>query len=343
MEDRTQRDYRAYLRGRAEPREEPSRLVTELSSLFALQPPKGWTKLTAGGEPVFCSDAFNERLADVRPIAAFRDTKQEEALRAAVDARWKAGQGRFLRRAWLDAEAEDRPFFNEDKFGISGPLTPELDRIPVHKCSYYDAFLTNIIPGKRLLDPDTGTELCRPWLPPTDEEGRLDEDASRRILADDPGVSTLLVYGDRLVCWRQARAAQSSPGLLVPSGSGSPDWSDCQRYVRDPDGFRKALICGMERELNEESFGGRAGPGCFETRLIGAFRWLRKAGKPEFIGLTRLREGVRLPLVPNPAEVEPGFSVPLSALSELLVREDLSVPLAAGLLFLAKNREALRI
>ncbi len=46
MKPRTQRDYRAYLRGRAEPGEEPSRLVTELSPLFVLQPPEGCTKLT---------------------------------------------------------------------------------------------------------------------------------------------------------------------------------------------------------------------------------------------------------------------------------------------------------
>ncbi len=337
MESRTERDYRDYIARRSPPGAEPSKLVSDLSALFSLKPPEGWTRCMAGGEPIFFSAAFNARLAEVRPIAAVRDPDREKALREAVDARWEAGQGRFLRRAWLDALEQGRPFFNEEKFGVSGPLDPELNSVPVHKCRYYDAFLTNIIPGKRLLDPDTGKELCPPWQPPTDPEGRLTEADSLRVMADDPGVSTLLLYHGRLICWRQARLSDSSPGLLVPAGSGSPDWNDYLRCAGDPDGFRRALICGMERELNEESFGGRAGPDCFETRLLGAFRWLRKAGKPEFIGLTRLREGVSLPLAPNAEEVGSGCSIELSALPELLAREDLSVPLAVGLLFLARS------
>lgn len=62
-----------------------------------------------------------------------------------------------------------------------------------------------------------------------------------------------------------------------------------------PNGLREAVINGMNRELWEESVGKRSlsyQDFCdrLDTRITGYFRWLTKAGKSEFVGVSRLRE-----------------------------------------------------
>ncbi|MFP3361451.1 hypothetical protein R0K17_29525, partial [Planococcus sp. SIMBA_143] len=56
--------------------------------------------------------------------------------------------------------------------------------------------------------------------------------------------------------------------------------------------FRSTIEFSMKRELWEEN-GGKAhkiGIEEFaETKLLGFFRWLKRGGKPEFVGISKLR------------------------------------------------------
>ena len=75
---------------------------------------------------------------------------------------------------------------------------------------------------------------------------------------------------------------------------------------KKPDGFRDTIIFGMEREAYEESNGNHdVSRETFmkdmETRITGYFRWLKKAGKAEFVGLSRINENYELS--PDTSEV----------------------------------------
>ncbi len=101
--------------------------------------------------------------------------------------------------------------------------------------------------------------------------------------------------------------------------SGSANWEDCKKHLGKPDGLRTAVINGMNRELWEESVGKRSVKkqkftGCLTTRITGYFRWLTKAGKSEFVGVSRLggnKKGRPMAenLVPEESEVLNGEKI----------------------------------
>lgn len=109
------------------------------------------------------------------------------------------------------------------------------------------------------------------------------------VMNNEIGVSTLAITSDNyLVIWTQNRIAQSSGGLLVPTGSGSCDWSDIVG-----DSFNDTIINSMNRELWEENGRKNLCPSHKEigkTKILGTFRWIKKGGKSEFVGLTKVNK-----------------------------------------------------
>lgn len=143
-------------------------------------------------------------------------------------------------------------------------------------------------------------------------------------MANEPGVTTLCIKENgSILLWRQNNLAQCSTGQLVASGSGSANWGDCRDFLNDPEknGLRKAVIRGMERELWEESVGQRGISDRkfyenLDTRITGYFRWLKKGGKAEFVGVSRLRNSNSMTenMVPEVSEVLAGEDIPVRSM-----------------------------
>jgi len=82
-------------------------------------------------------------------------------------------------------------------------------------------------------------------------------------------------------------AAQSSASLWAPSGSGSVDLRDMRALKARSQRLRDVIAAAMVRELVEESH--VTARDIEWTEVLGYFRWLTKGGKPEYVGVTRLR------------------------------------------------------
>ena len=83
-----------------------------------------------------------------------RDTQYEKFLRRRI----RQGGGGFarlhypfLRYNLRLSQFFGRQFNNEKKWGLSDELSESMDVVMVHKTCYYDSYLTNITPGKKLI------------------------------------------------------------------------------------------------------------------------------------------------------------------------------------------------
>lgn len=278
---------------------------------------------------IFVHDKINEWLRSRSIIGMERDTLYEQKLRQKIrdTIHWNSIYMPFLRSNIRSSMHGGNQFYNEKKYGLSAEIQPGDKSVSIHKTCYYDTFLTNIIPGKQLkynhnLKAAAGVPPC-PCIEEdvVIEEGTLQKKTFKRlqyigdlgeVTANELGVTTLCILSDdNIYLQRQNKLAQCSTGLIVASGSGSADWRDCKGFLNQKDGFRKAVIAGMEREFWEEADGERVNKAAFQhdlnTRIIGYFRWLKKGGKSEFVGLSRLEDDanqtVKRTLRPEETEV----------------------------------------
>ena len=302
-------------------------------------PGKEWERLDLrmggkGTEPVFRSDKVDELLRSDRPLDIVRDRDYEKRLNNHISRKenWENTYRKFLRHNHREAMYSGKQFYNEIKYGLCSEPDPAHPEKPVriHKTCYFDSYLTNIIPGRVLTRNRDKEEMARAtdpkWIPYT-----LDESGSRRLratgecaMANEPGVTTLCIKENgSILLWRQNNLAQCSTGQLVASGSGSANWGDCRDFLNDPEknGLRKAVIRGMERELWEESVGQRGISDRkfyenLDTRITGYFRWLKKGGKAEFVGVSRLRNSNSMTenMVPEVSEVLAGEDIPVRSM-----------------------------
>lgn len=318
---------------------------------------------------VFIDESINIRLKENQKISLKRDKSREKKLRKYIGQidRWQKQLKPFLYNNYINTKWKGGQFYNEKKWGISRELNlDDEDAVYIHKTCYFDSYLTNIIPGKRLLSNRNGEvildydEVALPYY--MVEEKKILEPLGNKTRANEPGVTTLCITKDGYIyLWRQNPTAQSSGGLIVPSGSGSVDWNDCKKFIKEEDGFRKALIYGMERELWEETYGNReiSKKGflqCVNTKIIGYFRWLEKAGKPEFVGISKLdTEALGYGFSPEASEVMAGYNIDAHSIKALrrsikkLIRkkkkknsekclvEECSIPCTVALLFLQEE------
>ena len=183
-----------------------------------------------------------------------------------------------------------------------------MDSVKCYEAGYYLSFLTNEISTRILVRNDENQTVLfdgREYFPiildrSTNEPFLLPISQSR--MCNHIGVSTIGFSMDKmLVRWMQSERAQQSENLTAPTGSGSCDWSDFSPNKS----FRETLINGMERELHEESTRNKAKVTknlVVGTKILGFFRWVRRGGKPEFVGISRLRVNAS-DLTPNIAEV----------------------------------------
>lgn len=253
----------------------------------------------------------------------------------------------FLGRQFVASLAESNQFFNDSKICLGSDILPGCTEVSVYEAGYFDSFLTNEVCTTQLMVPsgDTlvdGTHFFPAYL---DWAGvpRLKQIADS-LMNNHIGVSVLAITTDgELLIWQQSERAVIHPGQLVASGSGSCDASDARE-----ESLVKTVVTAMERELREESVAlehpireTEIGP----TMLLGYWRWVRRGGKPEFAGVTRLKVP-RTMIEPNTTEVRrPTEHRPsrwpakntgqlLRSIVEIRSQRDLSVSLAACLLAL---------
>lgn len=233
--------------------------------------------------------------------------------------RWNNMFRLFLKDNFRKVLYNGGQFYNEKKLGISKELQCGKS-VFVHKTSYFDSYLTNIIPGKYLIHTANGKKIVEcngdmmPYKVIEANKKRILEEVGDRPRANEPGVTTIcFTVSGYIYLWRQNAIAQSNIDLISASGSGSLDWNDSKKYLKDKNGFRKAIITGMNRELWEESYGNRIisreeFTENVETKILGYFRWLRKGGKAEFVGISRLmQQYLEGYMVPEKSEVGSGL------------------------------------
>lgn len=196
----------------------------------------------------------------------------------------------FLRYNFYRSLNKGQHFYNEKKLCLSTDICLHTNEAECHKGSYFDTYLTNIISMQKLIEaenPERAVFDGRRGYPYSLNAGILKLCSIKdSCVNNEIGVSTLAFTKDGyLVLWNQNALAQSSGAMLVPSGSGSADWADIVGT-----NFTKSIQKGMSRELKEESTLNRlSGEDIGETRIVGFFRWIRKAGKPEFVGITKMK------------------------------------------------------
>lgn len=238
-------------------------------------------------------------------------------------------------------------FVNEAKVCIGSDLLDDAS-ISVFRGSYFHSFLTNELVTRVL-------ETHGPWpqisyrgaerFPAFVENGdHLLKSIGQSRMANHIGISTVVLTSDgRLILWRQSTRAQQSRDRLAPTGSGSCDWTDWTR-ASNSSSLNALVSYSMEREFREESHPLQSALAAIEiqTQVLGYFRWVRRGGKPEFVGISRVQAPYSA-FEPNVAEVDAPGDVPLdypardvqelkSSVEALLAAaERLSVPLCVAL------------
>ncbi len=274
---------------------------------------------------IYSNDEVDEWLYEnEEDVQIVRNRQYEKDLKKKIRNHYLSTYMMFLRHNHRVSRFYGRQFQNENKWGISKEFYPKDKQVEVHKTCYFDTYLTNIIPGKQLLSTrsetsvaSAGKEIFLPYKQIGGEK-RL-RDLGELVTANELGVTTLCFWKnlDYIPLWTQTHQAQSSRAQLVASGSGSADWDDCKCYLNGTEnGFRKAIIRGMERELYEESIGKRdvsakAFFNATQTEIIGYFRWLAKGAKSEFVGISKTDlERLLDKIAPEETEVTQGDMIP---------------------------------
>ncbi len=247
----------------------------------------------------------------------------------------------FLKFNYRLSNFYGKMFFNEKKLCISADIeiNPNSKKVYCHKGTYYDTYLTNIISGKELRSNEDNKLIAsaEDFMPIIKKkDGYYLKDITSSVMNNEIGISTLAITSDNyLIIWTQNRVAQSSAGLLVPTGSGSCDWKDIRG-----NSFTDTIIYSMNRELWEEN--GRkllceSPEKIGETKILGAFRWINKGGKSEFVGLTKVNKDL-ISFAQEKKEVFDREEYLIKSVEDLiektddlLERENISVPLYVNL------------
>ncbi|MPM37051.1 hypothetical protein SDC9_83656 [bioreactor metagenome] len=267
----------------------------------------------------------------------------------------------FLKYRFKYSRKHGKTFTNEKKLCLASDIKPpssdKIAGVLCHKGTYYDTYLTNHIVGTRLQNMSTNEVIAdfthtfpiirkrvihKPEaITNSDTNNTIElKDITNSDMNNEIGISTLGFSQDNfLVIWKQSDKSQSSSGLLVPTGSGSCDWKD----ICGND-FTKTITQAMERELWEESGRNKLASNHLtvgKTLISGYFRWITRAGKPEFVGITKVNARYTA-FTPDPKElnkfkkeypIDSLEDIPMT-IQDILSENNVSIPLYMALLCL---------
>lgn len=209
----------------------------------------------------------------------------------------------YLNHYFFTSLYHNRQFTNDKKLCLSRDIKLDSGHVICHTGGYYDSFVTNQVSGTTLVIKDKiHTTITTEHIFPskTDAEGNhyLSDIASSQM-NDHLGCSTIGFTSDNfIILWVQPSTAQFSKDLLIPTGSGSSNFSDLTHH-----NLQKTVITTMERELFEETLVDKSlSDSQNKTLILGFYRWVTRGGKPEFTGITKL-PGTADQYRPNPEEV----------------------------------------
>lgn len=240
----------------------------------------GFEKISVRDNTVIMSDRINAFCrAEIEPGCRIEDEKRrrvQEQIKINFQTLFL-----FLKCQIQTPETKGTIFNNQRKLCLAADIEPD---VPVAFCKgqYYNTHVTNVSYFSTLCDKE-GKDIQSPYFT---ANGYAIPSVSESLMGNQIGVSTLAVTSDGYIVflWQQI-ISNASPGLLVPSGSGSMDWRDY-----NPNGFFPTIITAANRELYEEVGHPRgfSKHNIAKTRILGFFRWLNMAGKPEFLCLSKL-------------------------------------------------------
>ena len=305
----------------------------------------GFSQRKFGADAVLYSRAVNDWLASADPSILLDGSKNAAVGSLIRSKREKLAE--LLALKFYESRTDGKDFRNERKLCLASDIGPTIQQVRCAVIGYYDAFLTNEAPLLSIYEQSTGIEIKEfgdLFPAEVDASGILRmKSLEASQCANAVGVSTLAFTNDGyMVLWEQSEVAQQSEGCLAPSGSGSLDSTDLRAAS-----LKDTLTHGMERELREEcSEKGTIldGREVGATKLIAYFRWLRRGGKPEFCGISRVYKR-KAEVKPDHSEVHDGIDrslfypardadQTLASISSLRVAGNLSTPLAVTLLAL---------
>ncbi|NEA35986.1 hypothetical protein [Streptomyces sp. SID13031] len=260
---------------------------------------------------------------EVRQALRDLETVQKPVPDAVLDGDWqltRCSAGRVISSPSLDARL-DRPIeFSEHPFklptdlaaikpavialarskrsraasqpfdGLNVRLCTDLDlagsAVRLQPARYFDTMASNYLAGHQWWSRSLSRVVVDVNRNILARDGRLIP-LGRSTLANQIGISTLALTEDNwMILVLQGPAAESSRGLVAPSGSGSLEPRDLTGRTR----LVESIAAGMERELREELglIKRRMRQVRIETAVVGFGRWLEKGAKPEFFGISRI-------------------------------------------------------
>ncbi len=188
---------------------------------------------------------------------------------------------------------DSQRFFNEDKVCLGTDLLAVSDPVTVFRGTYYHGYLTNELATQRVDSRDARplnrySGCSQPVFVQCGVRYELSAIAAS-TMSNHIGASVLLFTSDRRIQYWRHIHGEHNIGKASATGSGSCDWSDWAELSSDRRSLSAMVLRAMERELREESglLGKAVRDEPIEIRLLGYFRWTRRGGKPEFVGLAK--------------------------------------------------------
>lgn len=214
----------------------------------------------------------------------------------------------FERHAYLRSLVRSKKARNEQKYRLSD-ITVGQQSVTLEKVGYFDALMSNQLVTSQIMRRPAGTDQAGiatfdmrglyPISTEFDGAGKprwcLSELREDRLLANSVGVTTLALSRDRFpLIFNQKNQNIEGSGTLTLAGSGSADFADIKHVPRNL--LLDTVKTGMIRELFEEArldvpshaLAALRRDAMEKTYVTGFFRWIRRGGKPEFLGVTKL-------------------------------------------------------
>jgi hypothetical protein len=293
--------------------------------------------------PIFRSKSINNHLWSNKQYKMNKFNKRKWEVRKRISKNSKIYL-EILKLNVSTALGRNEHFINQSKLCLASDLELDETNIRCHKGGYFDSVLTNDLCKHLYFTEHKGEENIfydGSFLFPLNIQSSSHislKPISQTKLNNHIGVSTLAFTQDNyMIIWRQSADSHVDHLRFVASGDGSADWSDLKK--RD---LCSALKYSMERELREECLNLKNAK--LKTMITGYFRWVEKAGKPQFTGITKINNRKYEDISPLEGTM-PHDSLPFVTLlrkkedlipmiETILASENLSVSLAASLIFL---------
>ncbi len=210
---------------------------------------------------------------------------------------------KLLRSNYWRSARNHKQFSDDPKICLADDITVGLKSCRIFIGTYFDSYCTNEFCTKLLRTKDTRAKQITSGLglfPATDKTLKP---IATSLMNNHIGISTLAITSDGFVClWRQGDGNQIAEGKVVATGSGSLDDDDLTPSLDLIDTLRTGMARELREESSEQGQQFNSDP-VLETRITGYFRWVKRGGKPEFVGISRLRIP-KSELNPNNSEVE---------------------------------------